>query len=175
MKNNTTAIATFAFSFLLQGCCDEDKVRMFDFSAIAFQLSHPADSPIPSEANLQLNILLQTHEVFMSENTQNRCFQLLPSAHAMQECPYLNVLKYEITKLDIVSDAHFNDSYAAGDSLEELFPMPPSYFNVISLNFQERPTIDMEHQFTITLSKSDGTQVHGTAEPIIWEDISFDN
>ncbi len=105
-------------------------------------------------------------------------------------------MKYPLTGIEFTSNADFNEDYPANSLLNELFKiqlciadyyydcdlqhlklseidlkkfMNPqnSYRAVIYL--AEKPSMEMEHVFTIKLLKSDGSVIIAETRSIIWE------
>ncbi|MEL7120083.1 MAG: hypothetical protein AAFO07_11600 [Bacteroidota bacterium] len=102
-----------------------------------------------------------------------------------------NGMKFPITSIEVISNANFDSIHQAGDSMndyflfkrflssdqfeyisiEDLLTDAPEGVNVdhVDLILQKRPNLARTHQFTITLTKSNGTTISLETNPISWE------
>lgn len=115
---------------------------------------------------------------------------LLHHALATQPCPENGEVgpKYEITKVEITSNAPWDDEHPAGASLLDVIrvahyeratlvyqtllsdPQGLTYANMYGLQLRiYSPTTSQVHQFTISVTKSNGEQLSAESTTIAWE------
>ena len=183
MKSKLILLSTFyVFALVFSACCGEDKLPYYDFSSIS--LLYPEGEEISENGSFTLLISEEEVEYLAIAPTLN--LGLINKAYALS-CPSDgdNGRKYSVVNVEITSDADFDADHAAGTSLKDIFTAEKwdsdvgDYIqvrldqyedqnSVYKLKLDERPTLSVEHHFTITLTKDNGEIISATTNTINW-------
>ncbi len=163
---------------LLASCCDEKEY--YDFTEMTAVVS---ENQIAENENLTIELRAGELE-FLSCNFASFGFT---EALATSCENGTKGMKYPFTEITVTSDADFTEDYPAASDLRPLFlvnrytaegeyqfvgldqvDLAEISSNVMSLYLSQSPAIDLQHSFSIKLTKSNGDTIDLTTEPVNW-------
>lgn len=186
-RKSLIALVVYPCLLIFSACwCDDIEFDYYDFSDLQFYYTEGTE--IASDKHLLFSINDKEFE-YLATNTQMN-FGLISTTLATQPCPTNGHLgrKFLVTDIDIVSNADFDATHPAGTSLKDILefgtfnldtegnydfsPMSSiteeaTYNTLNYFRIAQRPD-SPTHQFSITVTKSNGTQTTGTTADITW-------
>lgn len=180
MKTKVTFIIVIIFFLqFISSCCRG--VKYFDFTEMDSQLS----GTIVKQGE-NLTIALSASDLkYVSFNYADFGFA---SSLAFDCDDGWGGMKYSFDKIEITSSADFNSEFLANENLNSLFlikkfmgndgfelskinevELTEFSSNYLELVLNERPTVDMGHQFNIKLTKSNEGEIIVGTEEVTWE------
>lgn len=164
---------------LIASCCKS--VKYYDFTEMTYKLSNTI-----IEQDDELSIELFATDVEYISSTLNEFGFSSSSAFSCDDG--WGGMKYPFEKIEITSDAHFNDEFSANENLSSLFlirnflgngefefktieEMDLEKIQTINVEFllKEKPTIEDKHIFTIKMTKSNSEEIIVEIEQITWQ------
>lgn len=170
------------------GFCKD--VDYYDFSEVQIQIMN--SNTIESSDSLIFTIR-QLDTRYMAQNQKK--LNLLKTIYALN-CDYgWNGMKIPLIRIEITSDSDFNEDYPANSLLNDLVIVKVLYdVNLINSDYEfkkfdscnfdkllpregflnpdfyiaEHPTIDLTHQLTVKIFKSNGDLIIAESEEIFW-------
>ena len=115
IKKVTGLLGLLMMLAVLDACrCDEVEKPYYDFNHLMITESVKEDS------NTRIFYLQDEDRVFLASRAS---FQLIGSAYATQPCPTDgdDGRKFQVTAMEVTSDAAFDEDHPAGGSLNDLF------------------------------------------------------
>lgn len=181
MKNKI--IVAFALLLVIQfiaSCCRD--VKFFDYTQMEALV---ADTELEVGDSLLLD-LIPTDLNFMASQLQDLGFA---TAWSLSCDEGWGGMRHPVGKIEITSNAPFNDSHGANQVLNDLFELmvfdsasPGGHFHslseatstdlsgqALSLLLVRRPTLSQTHVFTIKLTKSNQEVVTVETPAIVWQ------
>jgi len=174
-----TIILGIFFLQLISSCCKH--VKYFDFSEMTVQLSNNI-----IEQNDTLTIELSATDLeYLSDNFSDFSFN---AALALSCDDGWGGMKYPFQNIQITSDVDFKEGFLADENLASLFQvrkflgngefefmkieesnLKDISYGDVRLWLLEKPTIALNHQFKIKLTKSNEEEITVETEEIIWQ------
>lgn len=178
LKTSIILIGIFLIQFIAS-CCKN--VKYYDFTAMTYELSNT----IIEQAE-ELSIELFATDVEYLSSTLNELG--FSSTLAFNCDDGWGGMKHPLEKIEITSNANFNNEFSANDNLSSLFlisnflgngefefkPIEATNLEEIqTLNLEfllkEKPTMADKHTFTIKMTKTNSEKIVVEIEEITWQ------
>jgi len=177
-KASIILIGIFLVQFI-SSCCKS--VKFYDFKEMTYELS---DAIIEQDGELSIELFAIDLE-YISSNLKELGFS---SALAFDCDDGWGGMKYPFEKIELTSNANFNDEFSANENLSSLFLIRSFLGNGefefktieetdleeipaenIEFLLKEKPTIDDKHIFTIKMTKSNSEEIILEIEEVTWQ------